>query len=259
MSPGPTIRQRIVDTAAAFRRQGRPLSMKELAHAAGVSRASLYRQVGGREELDALLLKQGIAREASTRERLIEQAMALIAEHGPGGFSLEMLAGRAKVSPSTVYREFNDRDGLLREVIRRVGPPVTLIRLLDDPEAPLETALVQLVEAMCQRIESNPFILTLLMHRTPGPLRELRALRRAEESVSAALRRYLAAQMKRGRLVPQPVEVLTQALIGQVLSLVLAGRIGGELAAPGTLRERATALVTLFLHGAAVRGRSRSR
>jgi len=53
------------------------------------------------------------------REVLIEAALRLIAEHGPGGFSFAEVARAVGVSPAAPYRHFRDRGALLAEVARR--------------------------------------------------------------------------------------------------------------------------------------------
>jgi AcrR family transcriptional regulator len=53
------------------------------------------------------------------REALVEGALDLIAEHGPGGLTIAEAARAAGVSPAAPYRHFKDRDELLGEVARR--------------------------------------------------------------------------------------------------------------------------------------------
>lgn len=53
------------------------------------------------------------------REALIQAALDLIAEKGPGGFSFAEAARAAGVSPAAPYRHFRDRDALLADVAAR--------------------------------------------------------------------------------------------------------------------------------------------
>ena len=53
------------------------------------------------------------------REALIEAALALIAEKGPGGFTVAEAARAAGVSPAAPYRHFRDGQDLLADVARR--------------------------------------------------------------------------------------------------------------------------------------------
>lgn len=53
------------------------------------------------------------------REALIEAALQLITEKGPGGFTFAEAARAAGVSPAAPYRHFRDRDALIADVARR--------------------------------------------------------------------------------------------------------------------------------------------
>ncbi len=53
------------------------------------------------------------------REALIRSALLLIAEKGPGGFTIADAARSAGVSSAAPYRHFRDRDDLMADVARR--------------------------------------------------------------------------------------------------------------------------------------------
>jgi AcrR family transcriptional regulator len=53
------------------------------------------------------------------KEALIEAALTLIAEKGPGGLAFADAARAAGVSPAAPYRHFRDREALLAEVAQR--------------------------------------------------------------------------------------------------------------------------------------------
>jgi AcrR family transcriptional regulator len=53
------------------------------------------------------------------REALVQAALDLIAEKGPGGFTFADAARSAGVSSAAPYRHFRDRDALLADVARR--------------------------------------------------------------------------------------------------------------------------------------------
>lgn len=52
------------------------------------------------------------------KEALIEAARALVARHGPAGFTLSEAAKLAGVTPAAPYRHFSDRDALMVEVAK---------------------------------------------------------------------------------------------------------------------------------------------
>lgn len=53
------------------------------------------------------------------REAMVEAALRLIQEHGPGGFSFAEVARLVGVSGAAPYRHFRDRNALLAEVARQ--------------------------------------------------------------------------------------------------------------------------------------------
>jgi AcrR family transcriptional regulator len=53
------------------------------------------------------------------KEALVEAARALMAEHGPGGFTLAEAAKRVGVTGAAPYRHFADRQDLMGELARR--------------------------------------------------------------------------------------------------------------------------------------------
>lgn len=53
------------------------------------------------------------------REALIEAALRLIGEKGPGGFTVAEAARAAGVSPAAPYRHFRDRDEMMADIARR--------------------------------------------------------------------------------------------------------------------------------------------
>ncbi|MFJ9037327.1 TetR/AcrR family transcriptional regulator [Streptomyces sp. NPDC102406] len=54
---------------------------------------------------------------ARNRARLLEAAGRLVAEHGPGGVTMEAVAAAARVGKGTVFRRFGDRAGLLTALL----------------------------------------------------------------------------------------------------------------------------------------------
>jgi AcrR family transcriptional regulator len=90
-------------------------------------------------------------RQAETRQRIIESAVALHLERGPAQTSINAIAERAGVNRVTVYRHFPDARTLLEACsahARRLNPPPDLNRWrqIDDPRRRIEVALTQLYD-----------------------------------------------------------------------------------------------------------------
>jgi AcrR family transcriptional regulator len=128
-------------------------------------------------------------RQAETRQRIIESAVALHLERGPAQTSVNAIAERAGVNRVTVYRHFPDARTLLEACsahARRVNPPPDLDRWrrIDDPRLRTELALTQLydyfrrTEAAWSNIlrdaELKPLVKEMAEQRRLADLREAR-------------------------------------------------------------------------------------
>jgi AcrR family transcriptional regulator len=90
-------------------------------------------------------------RQAETRQRIIEAAVALHLERGPAQTSINAIADRAGVNRVTVYRHFPDARTLLEACsahARTLNPPPDpdRWRAIDDPRRRTEIALMQLYD-----------------------------------------------------------------------------------------------------------------
>jgi AcrR family transcriptional regulator len=88
---------------------------------------------------------------ADTRRRIVESAVALHLERGPGQTSMNAIAERAGVNRVTVYRHFPDARTLLEACsahARRLNPPPDLAtwRRIEDPRERIDVALPQLYD-----------------------------------------------------------------------------------------------------------------
>jgi len=63
----------------------------------------------------------GENRRAQTRERLVDAAIAVIAERGPDAVSIEDFVAAAKVSRGTFYNYFPTIDDLIQAVVQRIA------------------------------------------------------------------------------------------------------------------------------------------
>src|ERR671929_1516505 len=95
--------------------------------------------------------KRRAERQAETRQRIIESAVALHLERGPAQTSINAIAERAGVNRVTVYRHFPDARTLLEACsahAQRLYPPPDLAvwQRVEDPRERLDVALPQLYD-----------------------------------------------------------------------------------------------------------------
>jgi AcrR family transcriptional regulator len=246
-----------------LRAHGPGFTMAQLAEAAGVSRATLYRRVPSREALAQRLRARGIEPGAElgdpVRERILDATGALINEQGLR-FTIEQVAEQAGVGSATVYRSFGDREGLLRSFLGERTPRALVAMRLGDPSAPVEATLRACVEGLLRFAVAHPGLARIGLLGEGPDAEELERLRKGGRSTLGRLVTYLEAQIERGVLAPADPLVLASTLLGAAMGTsLLAARLaprmpGGSrlLLAPGddaAIEERARVLVSTWLRG----------
>jgi AcrR family transcriptional regulator len=133
------------------------------------------------------------------REALIRGALALIAQKGPGGFTIAEAARSAGVSPAAPYRHFRDREELMVEVALRGFEQfeAALKRAWDEGRPDPLSAFERLGKAYLAFARDEPAYYAGMFEAgtPPGATPELRqasdaafaVLRNAAEAVSATL------------------------------------------------------------------------
>jgi AcrR family transcriptional regulator len=246
---------------------GPGFTMGQLAEAAGVSRATLYRRVPSREALAQRLRAHGVEPGAElgepTRERILDATRALLNAQGLQ-FTIEQIAEAAGVGAATVYRAFGDREGLLQAFFAERSPRRVAAAQLGDLDAPIEEALQGLVVSVLRFVLAHPGLARLMLLDEGPEARELQRLRQGGRSTITQLLAYLRAQIDRGVLAPRDPWLLASSLVGAVFgSAVLVPRLhalqgsrrppGGLVLAPdddAAIDERARELVAMWLKGA---------
>ncbi len=193
--------------------------------------------------------------ESARRERLLEQAVQLFAEHGYGNLSLETVAREAHVSLRTIYQQFGGKAELFGAVIRHLSDEFVASLPLDgDPSRPLDQTLVDFGRHYLRRI-TQPECMRLRAQIQAEAKRfpELAAefYRNGPERTLLRLAEFLATQQRNGRLIGMDCQVLA----GQFINLLrgeLMHRLQLGLEEPPSEPQTeawAKQAVQLFLHG----------
>lgn len=95
-------------------------------------------------------MAKSVGPRGSARARVIEAALALFAEHGVNGTSLQMIADHLGVSKASVYYQFHSKDDIVLAVIRPVFAELdqlaTAIEAAESAAARQEAAITGFVE-----------------------------------------------------------------------------------------------------------------
>jgi AcrR family transcriptional regulator len=106
-------------------------------------------------ELEDAVSSGPIGRWGETRQRLLEAALDLFAEHGVAGTSLQMVANRIGVTKAGVYRHFQAKEDIVTAVLEpsfaRVGEFIDAAEAEPDPTRRLQVALEGLVDLVIEQ------------------------------------------------------------------------------------------------------------
>ncbi len=231
-----------------------------IAAAAGVSRSTLLRRIGGsRRALDDAVRAAGVdpGGRRPVRERAVEAGAHLISEQGLAAATLEAVAEAAGCSLHSLYVTFGGRDGLLAAIFERYSPILDVEIVTAKPPARLEETVRgvyhAIVTAFSREPRVAPAVLADLFSRPDGPAGRIfrqQYLPRLLNSVGG----WLTAEVRAGRIRPLPLPLLIQQLIGplavhMLLRPVLARELGRDL--PG-VEETCAMFADAFLRAVAV-------
>ncbi|MEV0225009.1 TetR family transcriptional regulator [Streptomyces sp. NPDC050704] len=195
------------------------LPIAEIAAAAGISRSTLLRRLGGtRRTLDEAVRSAGVdpGGRPPVRDRAVVAAATLIGEHGLAAATLEAVAAAAECSLPSLHAVFDGRDGLLAAVFERYTPVADLEAVLaDTPDNPEETVRLiyrTFVDGFSREPQVFPAVLADALARPTGPGRDLwmrKGLPRLVGSVGA----WLTAEVAAGRFKPLPLPIMAHLLM----------------------------------------------
>ena len=208
------------DTVLAAAREtlerDRGASLHDVASAAGVSRATVYRLFGSRE---GLLQALELEPDPGARERVLASAVELVGRDGLARLSMDEVAGAAGVSRASLYRLFPGKAALFRELLVAYSPVEAIVAGLDRMRGrPPEEVVPELARTAARTLAGRAGIVRTLVFEATGASEEAaEAVGYVVSSGIANMLGYVVEQMAAGRLRTMHPLVAIQALVGPIL------------------------------------------
>lgn len=214
-------REAILEAGRAVLSKERRASVADLAEAAGVSRATVYRLFGSRARL---LQELEVEPDPDSRQRVLVAAADLVGRDGLARLSMEELAAAAGLSRASLYRLFPGKPALFRELVRVYSPMETVVEIIDKSrDLPPEQVMPEIARRVARTLEGRTGIVrTLLFELLSSSPDSGEAADWAFLRGVLTLAGYVGEQMERGRLRPMDPVVALTAFVGPVLLHLMA-------------------------------------
>ncbi len=224
--------------------------MQQLETRAHISRASIYRHVGGKDEILALLrYERGIAVEqANMPLQILQAARRAFGRQGLNGTTMEQIASEAEVGVATVYRHFGDKETLMKAFIEHVTPRNTLHMIMMNPSEDVAGDLRSFMQALLAFLHENRDIIRLVMGGSEQDRQYLDQLRENTDSTMGRLTAYFETQIKAGRVkTPGTAQDLAMALLGMAINFAVFGPLHYEIEF-GDVDDTSDLIINIFLN-----------
>jgi AcrR family transcriptional regulator len=197
------------------------------------------------------------------REALVQAAVDLIGDRGPGGFTFADAARLAGVSPAAPYRHFRDREQLLCDVARRGFEQFAqeLERAWDNGAPDAFAAYERLGRAYLNFARTEPAYYSA-MFEAGISLDADPALRQAADNAFAVLREaseQLCLQLPRDARPPALMMAIHVWSLAHGISTLFARADGGRRKLPMSPEDLLESAMLIYLRGLGLRATAKSR
>jgi AcrR family transcriptional regulator len=209
-------REEVLAAARAALERDRAATLTDVAGAAGVSRATVYRLFGSR---DGLLQALDLAPDVDTRERILRAAVGLVGRDGLTRLSMDEVAAAAGVSRASLYRLFPGKAALFRELLVAYSPVEAIVatvqRLRDRPP---EEVMPEVARTAARTLAGRVGVVRTLVFEASGASEEAaEAIGSLVASGAGTVVGYVVEQMAAGRLRTMHPLLALQSFVGPIL------------------------------------------
>lgn len=217
-------REAVLQAARVLLERDRTVSLHDVANAAGVSRATVYRLFGSR---DGLLQALDIEPDPDARQRVLRAALELVGRDGLSRLSMDEVAAAAGVSRASLYRLFPGKAALFRELLVTFSPIETIVETVERlRDRPPDEVMPTVARAAARTLAGRVGIVRTLVFEISGASEETAdAIRYLAERGMGTVVRYIVEQMAAGRLRTMHPLLAVQALVGPILIHLITRRV----------------------------------
>jgi AcrR family transcriptional regulator len=217
-------REAVLEAARVLLERDRAASLHDVASAAGVSRATVYRLFGSR---DGLLSALDLEPDPDARQRVLAAALALIERDGLERLSMDEVASVAGVSRASLYRLFPGKAALFRELLVAFSPMEAIVRTVERMrDRPPDEVMPAVARTAARTLDGRVGIVRTLLFEVSGASEEAAdAVRYMAERGVGTVVRYVIEQMAAGRLRAMHPLLAVQALVGPILIHLITRRV----------------------------------
>jgi AcrR family transcriptional regulator len=156
-----------------------------------------------------------------TRRRLRSAALELFVEQGVAETTTRDLAKRAGIAEGTIYRHFESKDELVRDLFEdhyfRFGGE--LDRIQAETEGALDAKLRAMIDFMCRLFDEDPTLYRFLLLVQHSALPNIRT---GPTSPAVIFRNLIARAIERGEIPKQDPMLAAAMVVGAIIQPALA-------------------------------------
>lgn len=199
-----------------FLQKGRKLTVSDIARAAGVSRPTVYQQLGTKSDILARFAQDGTGTPQSqdVEARIMAAVLSVAARTGFAALTVDDVAAQADVAVATIFRRYGTKDDLLRTFAANHAPSAVLLGTGIEHEAGL-AGLSRIAETLLTFMSEHRDLVRLVLSGSLEDRKYLRELRAHTRGSATLVAGFFHAEKEQGRLETDlSAQDLTQNLLG---------------------------------------------
>jgi len=243
-----------IQTAAIslFRETGEDFTLNQLQERTGLSRATLYRRIGSKEQLLKNLAAKNLITpdpQADIKNRIYSAARKSIADVGFIACTMEQIASEAGIGIATLYRHFGDKENLLSSFVNQLHPRLDIQSILSAQDISLERDLREVIAIAFEFFSKNTELAKILYSLQSAEREYLTRIRDKSPSTLIHITRYLERHQKSGT-VRSDVSAADMALILNGLLMQFSLFAPAQIHRPLDVKKDTELILKIFLQGA---------